>query len=108
MKKSEAYAIIYGTLLVFILLFLVLATGCAPRKGDMGPKGDTGAQGASGAQGIAGTPGSSCTVVSETYGALIACSDGTSVSVYNGTNGQNGHDGADGKDCEKHKRKDKK
>ena len=79
MKRYEWYEVMYGISLVLLVFTLVVfLSGC-------GPKTEKGAQGV---QGIQGTPGSSCTVVSETYGALIVCGDGTSVQIHNGQDGK--------------------
>lgn len=71
--------------LIVVSLFLVACGKGVP--GEQGVKGDTGAT---------GPTGSSCTVQQANNGAIISCSDGSSVLVLNGTNGTNGRDGTNG------------
>ena len=60
-----------------------------------------GCSGSNGAPGQAGTSGTSCSVSATDGGAVIVCTDGTSVTVPGGTNGMNGMNGAsaDGGAC---------
>jgi hypothetical protein len=58
-----------------------------------------GCSGSNGAPGQAGTSGSSCSVAAIDGGAVVTCTDGTSVTVPNGTNGINGATTADGGSC---------
>lgn len=74
----------------YLLMSFLLLAACAPRQGSQGAPGRPGTPGQ---PGPVGAPGSSCSVVSETYGALIVCSDGTSIEIHNGA------DGIDGQDC---------
>jgi len=55
-----------------------------------------GCSGSNGAQGPAGTSGTSCTVTEVDGGAAVHCTDGTSVTVPNGSNGANGTNGSNG------------
>ncbi|HSY38725.1 MAG TPA: hypothetical protein VLA79_04325, partial [Polyangia bacterium] len=57
-----------------------------------------GCSGSNGAPGQAGTSGNSCSVTVTDGGAVIRCTDGTSVTVPSGTNGMNGAS-ADGGAC---------
>jgi hypothetical protein len=52
-----------------------------------------GCSGSHGAAGEAGTNGTSCTVTATDGGAVLHCTDGTSVTVPNGTNGMTGMNG---------------
>ncbi len=54
--------------------------------------------GSNGGPGAAGANGTSCTVATVDGGAIITCSDGTSVKVPGGTNGMNGMNGASAPD----------
>lgn len=74
--------------LLIVGLFLI---GCSPQtevvsvyKGAKGDKGD---------------PGVSCSVSQTELGALLSCSDETSVIISNGSDGSNGTNGQDGTSC---------
>lgn len=83
-------------------------TGSSGPSGPVGSRGEPGAQGPNGTQGTTGTPGaqgsqgpegSSCSAQPVVGGALITCTDGTSVVLWNGVDGRNGVDGQDGADA---------
>ncbi len=57
-----------------------------------------GCSGSNGGPGPAGTNGTSCSVSRRDGGAIISCTDGTSVTVPSGTNGMNGMNGASAPD----------
>ena len=57
-----------------------------------------GCSGSNGGPGQAGPSGTSCSVTATDGGAVIVCTDGTSVTVPGGTNGMNGAS-ADGGAC---------
>lgn len=65
------------------------STGTPGAQGKPGSKGDTGDTGST------GTPGTSCSVSQAVNGAVISCTDGSTVVVLNGTNGTDGEDGTD-------------
>ena len=71
----------------FAALAVALAAGCSGSNGGQGP---------------AGTSGTSCSIVESDAGATVSCTDGTSVTIPNGTNGMNGKNGMntpDGGSC---------
>jgi hypothetical protein len=76
---------------LIVICLLLVACG-------RGPQGEQGVQGVTGATGPTGANGSSCTVQQANNGAIISCTDGTSVLVLNGRDGIDGTNGADGKD----------
>jgi hypothetical protein len=57
-----------------------------------------GCSGSNGGPGQAGTNGTSCSVIATDGGAVIQCTDGTTVAVPSGTNGMNGMNGASAPD----------
>jgi OmcA/MtrC family decaheme c-type cytochrome len=71
------------------------ARGCLPFLA-AGALLGTGCSGSNGAPGPAGSNGSSCTVSPADGGAVVTCTDGTSVKVPNGVNGLNGMNGLNG------------
>ncbi|MFH0981985.1 MAG: hypothetical protein V2A79_10635 [Planctomycetota bacterium] len=56
-------------------------------------------QGPPGEDGADGEDGTSCTVEEIPEGAVIRCTDGTSVTIYHGQDGEDGEDGEDGTSC---------
>lgn len=68
----------------------VIANG---QDGQVGPKGEQGTQGAVGPVGAAGVNGDSCSIVEQTNGSVIECTDGTTTVLVNGQNGQDGQNG---------------
>lgn len=57
-----------------------------------------GCSGSNGGPGQAGTNGTSCSVIATDGGAVIQCTDGTTVAVPSGTNGMNGMNGTSAPD----------
>lgn len=76
-----------------LVLGLVILAGCAKERNLEATL--TGRDGRDGRDGVDGV---SCTVSALENGSKISCSDGSEISLYNGTNGQNGSDGEDGAD----------
>lgn len=60
--------------------------------GASGSQGEAGQAGAPGEDGEAGEDGSSCSVTAAVNGAIVSCTDGTSVVILNGTDGEDGED----------------
>ncbi len=56
--------------------------------GPAGPQGERGPAGTDGSPGRDGRDGSSCTATRASNGAVIACTDGTSVLILDGENGE--------------------
>ena len=95
-----------------INLFLIFLMSCNtqpnPEKGDSGDPGAQGEQGETGSsgEGERGSTGprgprgangeGSCAVIEVEDGAVIKCTDGTTVTIVNGTSGIDGIDGVDG------------
>jgi OmcA/MtrC family decaheme c-type cytochrome len=72
------------TLTFISALAAVLAAGCSGNNGAAGP---------------AGANGASCTVSETDGGTTVRCTDGTSVTIPNGTKGMNGMSAPDGGSC---------
>lgn len=71
------------------------STGSQGPRGDQGIPGQSGkdgTDGSNGADGKDGKDGSSCTATQTSNGAIISCTDGTSVVILNGTDGEDGED----------------
>ncbi len=68
------------------------ATGIQGPEGQSGPVGATGPAGAAGPVGPPGEAGTSCSVSPYTNGALISCTDGTSVVLLDGVDEVDGTD----------------
>jgi hypothetical protein len=90
-ETKNAAKIVFGIGIICIAISLY---GCG--KTVVGPPGPQGPQGSSGSQGPAGQNGTSCTVVSNSGGATVECSDGSSSPIYNGATGVVGATGATG------------
>jgi hypothetical protein len=67
----------------FVALAVALAAGCSGSNGGAGP---------------AGPSGTSCSIVESDAGAIVKCTDGTSVKIPNGANGMNGQNGTNAPD----------
>lgn len=98
--------------IILVLLSLCLVTSCSNEKekkatvvatnglngtnGQDGVNGQDGRDGIDGINGVDGKDGTVCSTRSAPGGAVIECSDGSNVMLFNGTNGTNGANGVNG------------